>query len=87
MKRTSSLKLRQSLGKILKDLNRDGEPILVEKDRKPAAVLISLEDYQKRFADKDADAARSEIIALITGARLKLPKGKSSLDLIRAGRV
>jgi len=86
MKKTNALKLRQSLGKILKELNRDGEPILVEKDRRPAAVLISLEDYQKRFADKEADALRDEIVAMIKGAGLKLPPGESALDLVRAGR-
>lgn len=87
MKKTNALKLRQALGKVLKELSRDGEPILIEKDRQPAAVLISLEDYQKRFADKEADALREEIVLTIKKAKLKLPVGKSSLDLVRAGRL
>ena len=55
MKKTNALKLRQSLGMILKDLQKTGQPLLVEKDRKPAAVLITVEDYFKRFVDREAD--------------------------------
>jgi len=87
MKKTNALKIRQSLGKVLRELNRDGEPILVEKDRKPAAVLISLEDYQRRFADMDGDSLRGEIIKMIRTAKLSAPKGKSALEIIREGRA
>jgi prevent-host-death family protein len=86
MKTTNALKLRQSLGKILKQLAKDGEPIIVEKDRKPAAVLIAIEDFQRRFADREADAAREAIVARIKGYQFKLPSGKSSLDLLHEGR-
>jgi len=87
MKKTNALKIRQSLGKVLRELNRDGEPILVEKDRKPAAVLISLEDYQRRFADKEGDSLRGELIAMIKSAKLSVPKGKSAVELVREGRA
>ena len=86
MKKTNALKLRQSLGKILKDLAKDGEPILVEKDRKPAAVLIAIEDFQRRFADKEADALREEVVARLSSYKIRLPKGKSSLQLLHEGR-
>lgn len=86
MKRTNALKLRQSLGKLLKELARDGEPILVERDRKPAAVLIAIEDFQRRFADKEADALREEIVSRIANYQLRLPKGKSSLALLHESR-
>mgnify|MGYP000361130272 CR=1 FL=1 len=86
MKRTNALKLRQSLGKILKELARDGEPILVERDRKPAAVLIAIEDFQRRFADREADALREEVVARITSYKLRLPKGKGSLQLLHESR-
>ena len=86
MKKTNALKLRQSLGKILKELARDGEPILVERDRKPAAVLIAIEDFQRRFADKEADALREEVVSRIANYKLKLPKDKTSLDLLHESR-
>ena len=75
--------MRQNLGVILKKLASNGKPILVEKSRKPVAALISLEDYQKRFVDYEADLQREEIVKKISQAKLKLPKGKTSLALIR----
>lgn len=80
---TNALKLRQSLGKVLKILKSTGEPILIEKDRKPTAVLITIDDYQKRFVDYAADKKREELVAQIQNAGIALPKNKSSLDLIR----
>lgn len=86
MKKTNALKLRQSLGKLLEELAKDGEPILIEKDRKPAAVLIAIDDFQRRFADREADALRAELVERIARHRIRLPKGKSSLDLIHEAR-
>ena len=83
MKKTNALKMRQNLGKVLRGLQKGGRPVLVEKDRRPAAVLISLEDYNKRFVDVEADRLRNEIVEKIKGARIKLPPEKSSLDIIR----
>lgn len=81
--KATALQLRQSLGAILKKLASTGRPILIEKDRMPAAVLISIEDYQKRFVDVQADALREKLVEKIKKARLPLPDGVSSLDLIR----
>ena len=83
MQKTNALKLRKSLGAILEHLKKTGEPILLEKNREPAGVIISLEDYQKRFADRDADEKRVEIVERIKRAKGKLPPGKTSLDLVR----
>ena len=86
MKKTNALDLRQNLGSVLKKLEKDGEPILVEKNRKPIAVLITLSDYKKRFVDLEADLKRKQIVERIKNAKLELPTGKSSLDLIRSLR-
>ena len=86
MEKVNALELRQSLGRLLQRLARDGRPILLEKDRKPAAVIISLEDYRKRFVDVDADERRREMVERIKSARLKTPKGVSSLDLLHEVR-
>ena len=40
MKSVNALTLRQSLGGVLRQLERGGEPILVQRGRQPAAVLI-----------------------------------------------
>lgn len=74
--------MRQNLGAVLKKLKKTGEPVLVERNRKPAAVLISVDDYQKRFVDHEADIQRRELVEKIKKAKIKLPSGKSSLDLI-----
>jgi prevent-host-death family protein len=86
MERVNALQLRQSLGRVLKRLQKTGQPILLEKDRKPAAVIISLEDYRKRFVDVEADRMRSEMVERIKRAELRTPKGVSSLDLLREVR-
>ncbi|MBF0105199.1 MAG: type II toxin-antitoxin system Phd/YefM family antitoxin [Deltaproteobacteria bacterium] len=82
MLKTNALKLRQSLGHILSQLKRTGQPVLIEKNREPAAVIISLDDYQKRFVDKSADDKRNKLIQTIKQARIALPKGVSSQDLL-----
>jgi prevent-host-death family protein len=86
MERVNALQLRQSLGRVLKRLQKTGQPILLEKDRKPAAVIISLEDYRKRFVDVEADRMRSEMVERIKQAGLRTPEGVSSLDLLREVR-
>jgi PHD/YefM family antitoxin component YafN of YafNO toxin-antitoxin module len=83
MKKTNALALRQSLGSIIDQLRKHGEPILVEKGRQPVAVLISLEDYKKRFVDVVADIQRRELVDKIRKANIKLPPGKSSLEIVR----
>jgi PHD/YefM family antitoxin component YafN of YafNO toxin-antitoxin module len=83
MKKTNALALRQNLGSIIDQLCKHGEPILVEKGRQPVAVLISLEDYRKRFVDVAADIQRRELVEKIRKANIKLPPGKSSLEIVR----
>lgn len=61
MKRVNALQLRQSMGKVLSELDRTGEPILLEKGRKPVGVIVSLQDYQERFAERVAAEARARI--------------------------
>lgn len=86
MEKVNALELRQSLGRVLQRLKKNGSPILLEKDRKPAAVIITLEDYRKRFVDVEADDVRRAMVERIKGAGLKTPKGIPSLDLLREVR-
>jgi len=65
MKRVSALDLRQSLGKVVRDLKRTGEPIILEKRHEAVAVLITLEDFEERFAERAATSARRELLAKI----------------------
>lgn len=77
MKRITALELRQSLGKVIEQLVQTGEPLLLEKGRKPVAVLISLRDFHERFVEKSAAEARDailrEIDAIATDSVHKTP--------------
>jgi len=86
MQTVNARQLRQSLGKVLDRMRETGEPILLEKGRRPVAVLISLEEFRKRFVDVEADRRRRELVARIRGANIPLPEGRTSLDLIRETR-
>ncbi len=61
MKRVNAVQLRQSLGKVVAGLMKGGEPVLLEKGRRPVAVLISLQDFRERFAEKAAADERLQI--------------------------
>lgn len=63
MKRVNALQLRQSLGKVIAALQRTGEPIILEKSRRPVAVIISLRDFQERFVEKVAMEERDRVLA------------------------
>lgn len=83
MQKINALELRQSLSKVMQKLKRSGEPILLEKGRRPAAVLISLEDFKRRFAEKEADERRREVQRRILGLSRKSAVRKNSEALIR----
>lgn len=65
MRRVNALQLRQSLGKVVASIERDGKPILLERGRRPVAVLISLRDFEERFAEREAAEARDALFAEI----------------------
>lgn len=83
MKKINALQLRQSLNKVILMLQKTHEPVLLEKGKKPAAVIISIDDFQKRFVEKAADEKRREIqkqiAAMSTTSKLQL----SSEDILR----
>jgi PHD/YefM family antitoxin component YafN of YafNO toxin-antitoxin module len=75
MRKVNALSVRQSLGKVLRELQRTGEPILVEKDRKPAAVLITLRDFHERFVERNAAEERRRITEEILAFRQRPARG------------
>ena len=82
--RTNALKLRQHFGKILEDLRTSGEPIIIEKGRTPVAVLVSYEDFRKRFVDKQDQAQRDSLLQSFREAAVA--PGISSLTALREFR-
>jgi PHD/YefM family antitoxin component YafN of YafNO toxin-antitoxin module len=55
MKTINALCLRNNLGKVLQELEETKEPILVGKGGKVRAALVGIDDFQKRFVDKQEE--------------------------------
>lgn len=76
MKTTSYSDLRRNLAGMIDRVNADHEPVIITRDRgKPAAVLMSLEDYasfeETRYllaSPKNADRLAQSIAELDSGA-------------------
>jgi PHD/YefM family antitoxin component YafN of YafNO toxin-antitoxin module len=60
--KVTALELRQRLGSILERMDREQQPVIVEKDRKPRAVLLPLKLYRERFLDLQERALRDELV-------------------------
>ena len=76
--------MRRALGKVLRRLERYGTPILIEKGRRPTAVLISLRDYQERFVDAIAADERERLAEEILAMRSRARRSRrKAVDLLR----
>ncbi len=69
MEEVNALKLRNNLGEILDRLRDKGEPILISKGRKLRAVLVTPEQFERRFLDWQAAEQRKRFLKSVT--RLK----------------
>ena len=83
METVNALELRQSLGRVLDRLERDGGPILVCRRRTPAAALVSLRDYRERFVDREADERRRDVVARVRRLKFEPPTAGTTLDVLR----
>lgn len=83
MEEVNALKVRNNLGEILDRLNESGEPIYISKGRKIRAVLVTPEQFEKRFLDWRAKEEKKRLLDAVKGMR-KDKKGKlSSLAVLR----
>lgn len=83
MKRVNALQLRQSLGKVVAALEKDGEPVILQKGHRPVAVLISLRDFRERFVEKAAAEERRQIVAEIERMARPGADPRSVVDILR----
>lgn len=84
MREVNALKLRNHLGEVLDMLAKTGEPVLVSKGRKHQAVLITMEQFQKRFLDYQAEERKQALIDRITQELRAESKEKTdSLTVLR----
>ena len=69
MKEIGAAELRQSLGRLAKRLERDGEPVLLKVGSRPVGVIVSVKDFNERFALQKASEERARLIEEITRER------------------
>jgi len=83
METVNALKLRNNLGAVLDQLTESGEPILVSKDRKIRAVLITPEQYEKRFLDWQAKKEQTKFLKAIEQLKDKKIGDMDSVSVLR----
>jgi PHD/YefM family antitoxin component YafN of YafNO toxin-antitoxin module len=83
MKEVNALRLRNHLGEIIEELNATGEPVLISKARKIRAVLITPDQYERRFLDYQAEEKKKKILADITALKADRIGADDSVDVLR----
>ena len=86
MERVNALKIRNNLGEILDRLNDTGEPILVSKGRKLRAVLITPEQFNRRFLDVKAEEEKKRFLETVQSLRKGKKEAITSIGLLRQMR-
>jgi len=86
MRTVNALEIRNRLGALLDDLERTGEPVIVSKGRRARAVLISMEDFQRRFVDKQTEERRAAMLERVRAARAPRVGSDESLTVLRGLR-
>ena len=83
MKEVNALNIRNNLGEILDQLTATGEPILVSRGRKLRAVLVTPEDFEKRFLDYKVKDDKKRLLDQLHGLRKKKKESTDSMSLLR----
>jgi len=83
MKTVNALTVRNNLGKVLQDLEDTKEPILISKGRRIRAAIITIEDFQRRFIDKQAEDEKQRWMRRLHELRAGRIGSLTSLDALR----
>ena len=83
MHQVNALTIRNRLGEVLDKLEADGKPILISKGRKVRAVLVSLEDFQKRFVDVQAEERKQRFLRKVRALRDEKVEDLNSVEFLR----
>jgi PHD/YefM family antitoxin component YafN of YafNO toxin-antitoxin module len=83
MKTVNALTLRNNLGKVLDALEESGEPVLVSKGKIIKAVLITPDDFKRRFVDVQSEDEKKKLLATIERLRSPNISGRDSLEILR----
>ena len=82
MEEVNALKVRNNLGEILDRLDRKGEPIFISKGRKIRAVLVTPEQFERRFLDWQV---KEERMRFMEGVKLLKKRRKGNVVKIPEG--
>ena len=83
METVNALRVRNNLGEVLDMLTRTSEPIFVSKGREIKAVLITPEQFKKRFLDYQAEEQKKQLLEIIEGMKADSLDAKNSVEVIR----
>lgn len=83
METVNALTIRNHLGEVLSRLEQTGKPIFVSRGRQVRAVLITPEDFEKRFVDVQTEEEKNRRLAAIHALREKSRTKEKSLDVLR----
>lgn len=83
MDTVNALQVRNHLGEILERLEKTGEPIQISKGRRIRAVLVSPEDFQRRFLDRQAEERRQALVTKIRASRAPSHSESRSTEILR----
>ena len=83
METVNALKLRNPFGEILERLNKTGEPILISKGRRIQAVLVTPDQFRRRFLDVISAEKRKRFLDEVRGLRKRKKEDGSSIEVLR----
>jgi PHD/YefM family antitoxin component YafN of YafNO toxin-antitoxin module len=83
MEEVNALKVRNNLGEILDRLNATKEPILISKGRKIRAVLVTPEQFEKRFLDWQAEDEKKRFLDGIKSLKKNKEGNLDSIEALR----
>jgi len=83
MEEVNALKIRNNLGEILDRLDATGEPILISKGRRLRAVLVTPQDFERRFLDYKVKEDKKRLLNEMNGLKRKKKEPIESLELLR----
>ena len=86
MEEVNALKIRNNLGEILDRLSATGEPVLISKGRKIRAVLVTPEQFEKRFIDWQVKDEKQKFLNNIKHLRKHKSGALDSLTILRRMR-
>ncbi len=86
MKTVNALTVRNRFGEVLDYLERTGEPVLVTKGKRVRAAIVPIEDFRRRFVDKQAEERRAELLAQVQSARRSRIGDRDSSEVLHETR-